>query len=113
MNEITSTALVYFFIDLTAQLRVILDIHSVAYDVVRASRNVKFSRAKLCRICMKPALNFSLFWLLRTQFKVLDKIKHLFGQFQTVYRNMAGLQNIWKARLRLAFHRLYKPAIFL
>ena len=32
-----------------------------------------------------------LFWLLRTQCKDLDEIKHLFGQFQTVYRNMAGL----------------------
>ena len=75
----------------TAQRRVVLGFHSVVYDVVRASRNVTFSRAKLCRICLKPVLIFVLFWLLRTQFKVLDEIKHLFGQLQTVYRNMAGL----------------------
>ena len=30
---------------------------------------------------------------------------YLFGQLQTVYRHMAGS--------RLAFHRFYKPAIFL
>ena len=28
---------------------------------------------------------------LRKQIKVLDEIKHLFGQFQTVHRNMSGL----------------------
>ena len=49
-----------------AQHRFVLDFHSVVYDVVRASRNVTFSRAKLCRICMKSALIFSQFWLLRT-----------------------------------------------
>ena len=71
----------------TVQRRVVLDFHSVVDDVVRASRNV----TNICRICMQPVLSFVLFWLLRTKFKVLDEIKHLFGQFQTVYRNMAGM----------------------
>ena len=35
--------------------------------------------------------DFFLFRLMRIQCKVLDEIKHLFGQFQTVYRNMAGI----------------------
>ena len=52
---------------------------------------VTFSAAaKLYGICTKPVVIFFLFWLLRIQCKVLDEIKHLFGQFQTVYRNMAG-----------------------
>ena len=35
--------------------------------------------------------DFSLFWLLRIKCKLLDEIKHIYGQFQTVYRKMAGL----------------------
>ena len=68
-----------------AQRRVVLDFYSVVYYVVRANHNVTFSCAKLCCICMKPVscvLIFVLIWLLRTQFKVLDEIKHLFGQFR-------------------------------
>ena len=38
---------------------------------------------------MKYGVIFFLFWLLHIQCKALDEIQHLFGQFQTVYRNMA------------------------
>ena len=54
-NGLTSIS---FLILTKAHHRFILDFHSVVYDVVRASRNVTFSRAKLCRICMKSALIF-------------------------------------------------------
>ena len=56
-NEVKS---IFSLILTTAYCRVILDFNSLVYDVVRRSRNITFSRAKLCRICMKPVVIFFL-----------------------------------------------------
>ena len=48
----------------TAYRRVVLYFHSAVYDAVRASRNVIFSHAKHCCICMEPAEFFFFFLLI-------------------------------------------------
>ena len=79
----------------------------------RKPYNVTFSCEKLWFQAWSDFKNFCycIFIKFNSQFKVLDKIKHLFGQFNTAYRNM-GVCKI-NGRLWEAFHIFYKPAIFL